>query len=57
MLNVVITDVAKENIELVLSFIEAKYGIKSRKKFALKLAQSTKIISYNPEIFPASSYN
>ncbi|MEO0058722.1 MAG: hypothetical protein RLZZ312_369 [Bacteroidota bacterium] len=57
MLNVVITDVAKENIELVLSFIEAKYGIKSRKKFALILAQSTKIISYNPEIFPASSYN
>ena len=56
MRNLVLTDLAKANIENVFNYIELKYGVLSRKKFAAKLNRATKILHANPEIFPASTH-
>jgi plasmid stabilization system protein ParE len=48
---------AQKKTKILLEYIEAKWSVKVRVKFAKKLYDTLKIIRSNPEIFPKSVRN
>jgi plasmid stabilization system protein ParE len=48
---------AQKKTKILLEYLEAKWSVRVRIKFAKKLYDSLKIIRANPEIFPKSRTN
>jgi plasmid stabilization system protein ParE len=48
---------AQKKTKILLEYLEAKWSVRVRVKFAKKLYDSLKIIRANPEIFPKSARN
>jgi plasmid stabilization system protein ParE len=48
---------AQKKTKILLEYIEAKWSVRVRVKFAKKLYDTLKIIRANPEIFPKSVRN
>ena len=48
---------AQKKTKILLEYLEAKWSVRVRIKFAKKLYDSLKIIRANPEIFPTSRTN
>ena len=57
MREITISNRAQKNIEILLNQLELKWSEKVKKKFALKLYDTLKIIKISPESFPKSGYN
>jgi plasmid stabilization system protein ParE len=57
MRDITISNRAQKNIEILFNHIELKWSEKVKKKFALKLYDTLKIIQISPESFPKSAYN
>ena len=54
MRNIVISDKAKQQTLDLFNYLEVKWSVETRKKFAIKLKKTIKIIRFNPESFPKS---
>ncbi|WP_264532035.1 type II toxin-antitoxin system RelE/ParE family toxin [Flavobacterium sp. N502540] len=57
MRQIIISDLAQSAIENLLEYLEVKWSERIRKKFAIKLYQTVKILQVNPEAFPKSEHN
>jgi len=57
MREITISNLAQKNIEILFNHLELKWSKKVKKKFAIKLYDTLKIIQINPESFPKSGYN
>ena len=54
---IIITDKAKINIINIFDYLELKWNLKVKTKFAFKLNEMIELILVNPEIFPISEKN
>ena len=57
MRKIIITDKAKINIINIFDYLELKWNLKVKTKFAFKLNEMIKLIKINPDIFPISEKN
>ena len=57
MREITISNRAQKNIEILFNHLELKWSEKVKKKFALKLYDTLKIIQISPESFPKSGHN
>jgi plasmid stabilization system protein ParE len=57
MREVVITDTAKEDIELIADFLQKKYSNNSRIDFLLILSEKLQLIENMPFMYPVSKTN
>lgn len=53
----VITNRAKKNISNVFEYLEFKWNLEVKKKFAVNLMETIKLIQSDPDIFPKSDKN
>ena len=57
MRKIIITDKAKINIINIFDYLELKWNLKVKTKFAFKLNEMIKLIKINPDIFIISEKN